>query len=292
MQQDENSTRQIIVFQQQMPDLQIDKKIPDADKSDYVNGATSPGCTSDTKEEFSMISTAPPMNIARTVTEADLTFKGNTSDGENDVESKDTTVNGEKPHDNMSRRGVVDDLDFFWDGRYHQTSYIKQTDILDDGEPPPPRAGWPIQQLNLRCIVKNLEHPPIVKSHQEIAYFSIELHLGDQIYKTPVCTGNTELGYVKFDQLFSAHIDDDVLEAVSTSIRDGTQGPALTAIIYDCGRRFKNMVSAPARPGRALTRSDPLLREIPAAAAAAAQRFPSTLPSVAPPTCGARAWQR
>ncbi len=152
----------------------------------------------------------------------------------------------------MSRRVDLDALDFFWDGRYHQASYIKQIDILDDGEPPPPRAGWPIQQLNLQCIVKNLEHPPVIKSHHEAAYFSIELHLGDQVYKTPVCTGNAQHGYVKFDQLFITHIDDDVLEAVSTSIRDGTPGPALTAIIWDCGRRFKNTVrvgpSQPASP--------------------------------------------
>ncbi len=75
-----------------------------------------------------------------------------------------------------------------------------------------------------------------------MSYFSIELHVGDQIYKTPVCIGNPDLGFVQFGQLFSTHIDDDVLEAVSTSIRDGTPGPALTAIIWDCGRRFKNTV--------------------------------------------------
>jgi hypothetical protein len=37
---------------------------------------------------------------------------------------------------------------------------IKQRDIIDDGEPPRPRAGLAINQISLMCIVQTLEHLP------------------------------------------------------------------------------------------------------------------------------------
>ena len=193
------------------------------------------------------MSSATPINVTRTMAEAELNSKSAFPEQEIDTasETKDTAVtstNGDRITEAVYHNVDLDNLEVFWDGRYHQTSYIRQYDILDDGEPPPPRAGWPIQQLNLRCIVKNLEHPPLLKGPEERSYFSMELHLGDQVYKTPVCMGDATAGFIKFDQLFTAHIDDDVLESVAVSLRDGTVGPALTAVVFDCGRRFKNTV--------------------------------------------------
>ena len=241
MQSDEQQTTQLIIFQSEMPEL---AKIECGASLNGENGDSEKKCSPATS-----VSTSPPINVARTITEADLTFKGpaTESDGDAASETRDTAVTPENQDrytdgEILLQNLDLENLEFFWDGRYHQTSYIKQYDILDDGEPPPPRAGWPIQQLNLRAIVLNLEHPPLLKGPQNISYFSLELHLGDQVYKTPVCMGDATQGFVKFDQLFTAHIDDDVLEAVAVSLRDGTVGPVLTAVVYDCGRRFKNTV--------------------------------------------------
>jgi hypothetical protein len=255
MQGDESTTTQVIVFQSEMPDLARIQNGNGAMKSEAENG----------EKDYSIpasISSPAPINVSRTITEADLTFKGPgpESDGDAASESRDNAVtlnqnrliDADRPLQSLD----LENLEFFWDGRYHQTSYIKQYDILDDGEPPPPRAGWPIQQLNLRVIVLNLEHPPLLKGPQDMSYFSLELHLGDQVYKTPVCMGDSTDGFIKFDQLFTAHIDDDVLEAVAASLRDGTVGPVLTAVVYDCGRRFKNTVLPPAHAARALLPSE------------------------------------
>ena len=123
-----------------------------------------------------------------------------------------------------------------------QASSLQQRDILDDGEPPPPRAGWPVQQLNLICIVQALEHLPVVKDPVLIPYFSLELNIGSQTYKTPVCDGDAVAGRVNFDQVFNTLIGDEIFDGLSKSIQDGTEGPCLSATCYDCSRRLREHV--------------------------------------------------
>mmetsp|Transcript_29313 Transcript_29313/g.77001 ORF Transcript_29313/g.77001 Transcript_29313/m.77001 type:complete len:1413 (+) Transcript_29313:40-4278(+) len=237
--------KQLIVFQREMPDFSLPVKSKDAkleeESPEMMTGAGFP--------DRNGANLGPLLNERETLTEAELAFKEICSDLEDDRSSPQYNESENLSPERfdfsqgdsfMKKNGEVD---FFWDGRYHQTSYIRQRDIFDDGEPPPPRAGWPIQQLNLRCIVKDLTHPPLPRTSQQMVYFSLELHLGDQVYKSPVCAGDPAKGYVRFDQLFCTHIDDDVLEAVSASYHDGSKAPVLTAVLYDCSRRFKNTVA-------------------------------------------------
>ena len=65
---------------------------------------------------------------------------------------------------------------------------IRQRDILDDGEPPPPRAGLPIHRVSLRCVIKELLNLPTQREGTH--YFSLEIDIGDRVYRTPVCSGN------------------------------------------------------------------------------------------------------
>ncbi len=68
--------------------------------------------------------------------------------------------------------------------------------------------------------------------------------MGDHVYKTQVCEGDTSrMGYVKFNQLIKAQIDDEILQSVSQSMSDASKiCPCLTVTCFDCGRRFKNHV--------------------------------------------------
>jgi hypothetical protein len=123
-----------------------------------------------------------------------------------------------------------------------RASSVRQRDIFDDGEPPPPRAGWPVQQLNLICIVKALEHVPIANDPGIVPYFSLELNIGGQAYKTPVCCGDSTAGRVIFDQVFNALVGDEIFDGLSKSMQDGTEGPCFSATCYDCSRRLNEFV--------------------------------------------------
>jgi hypothetical protein len=122
--------------------------------------------------------------------------------------------------------------------------YVLQRDILDDGEPPKPRAGWPTRHLKLFCLIQELEHLPQDKGSSRVPYFFIEVRVGDHVYKTQVCEGDdSRQGYVKFNQLIKAQIDDEILQAVSQSMNDASKTcPCMTVTCFDCGRRFKNHV--------------------------------------------------
>ena len=86
---------------------------------------------------------------------------------------------------------------------------IDQQDILDDGEPPNPRAGQPAHRIGLRCIVLKMEHLPVCFGPP---VFSIDLQIGDTTYHTPMICGDAASGRVQIDQLFDAYIDAKVLD--------------------------------------------------------------------------------
>ncbi len=52
---------------------------------------------------------------------------------------------------------------------------ITQRDILDDGEPPRPRAGLPVDQVSLMCVIQTLEHLP---RRSTGLHFFLELQVG------------------------------------------------------------------------------------------------------------------
>jgi hypothetical protein len=122
--------------------------------------------------------------------------------------------------------------------------YVLQRDVLDDGEPPKPRAGWPARHLKLFCLIQELDHLSRDMGSYRVPYFFIEVRVGDHVYKTQVCEGDTSrMGYVKFNQMIKAQIDDEILQAVSQSMNDPSKiCPCLTVTCFDCGRRFKNRV--------------------------------------------------
>ena len=144
--------------------------------------------------------------------------------------------NGGKDKTNISA------LQFLGNARELHASYVKQRDVFDDGEPPQPRSGWSVQQLNLICIVKALEHLPLAQNRDSIPYFLLELNIGSQTYKTPVCIGDPAAGQVTFDQIFNTLVDDEVFDGLSASLKNGTAGPCLSATCYECSRRMKDRV--------------------------------------------------
>ena len=125
-------------------------------------------------------------------------------------------------------------------------SHVRQRDILDDGEPPRPRAGWPVRHLTLYCLIEELDHLPRDAGSYRVPYFFVEVRLGNHVYKTQVCQGDTSrIGYVRFNQLIKAQVDDEILEAVSklgNGVSGNLDGPCLTVTCFDCGRRFKNNI--------------------------------------------------
>ena len=124
-------------------------------------------------------------------------------------------------------------------------SYVRQRDILDDGEPPRPRAGWPVRNLILCCLVQELDHLPSDAGSYRVPYFFVEVRVGAHVYKTQVCRGDeSRQGYVRFNQLIKAQVDDEILETVTKSegYTDKSAGPCLTITCFDCSRRFKSNV--------------------------------------------------
>ena len=123
---------------------------------------------------------------------------------------------------------------------------VRQRDILDDGEPPRPRAGWPVRHLILHCLIQELDNLPSDMGSGRLPYFFVEVRVGDNVYKTQVCQGDElRRGYVRFNQLIKAQVDDEVLEAVSKSINSseaGSAAPCLTITCFDCSLRFKDKV--------------------------------------------------
>ena len=151
--------------------------------------------------------------------------------------------NGSKPlSKSESNKNNFSALKFLGNARDLHVSYVKQRDVLDDGEPPLPRSGWSAKQLKLLCIIEALEHLPLVRDGAVTPYYSLELNIGSRTYKTPVCNGNSELGCVNFNQIFNTLVDDEIFDALSTSMQEGIEGPCLSATCYDCSRRLKDNI--------------------------------------------------
>lgn len=75
--------------------------------------------------------------------------------------------------------------------------YVRQHDILDDGLPPIPRAGWPTKQVDCYVRLFSLAHLPRTSGPVSgRSHFSVELSLGDSLFKNPPCPGDVDEGCV------------------------------------------------------------------------------------------------
>ena len=127
--------------------------------------------------------------------------------------------------------------------RAFYAAFVGQRDVLDDGEPPRPRAGWPTRELLLHVLVEGLDHLPARASVARRNLYMVELKVGRKVYATQVCPAEEGLGgYVRMGQLVKARVEAEVLEAVSRSVNEGLPPPCLVATAYDCGLRYRHRV--------------------------------------------------
>ena len=75
--------------------------------------------------------------------------------------------------------------------------FVRQHDVLDDGLPPLPRSGWPTKQMDCYVRLFALSHLP--RSSGPVSgrsHFSVELSLGESVYKNLPCPGDVDQGCV------------------------------------------------------------------------------------------------
>jgi hypothetical protein len=114
--------------------------------------------------------------------------------------------------------------------------FVRQHDILDDGLPPPPRAGWPTRHVDVYVRLHALANLPSAGGPAAGGgrpHFSVELRLADSVYKNPPCPSDGGVGCA-LDQEVRVPLDEAALAAATSTGDAGGPGPCLTATCYDC----------------------------------------------------------
>ncbi len=122
---------------------------------------------------------------------------------------------------------------------YTEATYIPQHDVLDDGEPPKPRAGPPEMHMELQVLVYDAQHLPKLRDGDASSHYICEVSFQDQSRKTLVKAGNAIDGCAFMERL-ALHVHEMSLDLAKFARGTDAHGPIITCALHDCGRYARN----------------------------------------------------
>lgn len=120
---------------------------------------------------------------------------------------------------------------------FTNAQYITQTDILDDGLPPVPRAIAAQRHLEVMVLVKEVNHLPQRDEDLDLeqTFYCVNMTINNELFQTDPRRGNHFFG-CKWYERFDVNVPESVLRDARQAFFMDELGPVFSLSLYDSGK--------------------------------------------------------